>query len=162
MDLFLRPANPEDESFFFKVYASTRAEEMAIVPWNDEQKQQFVRMQFKAQTESYQREFPAAKYDVIVRNGAPAGRLIVNRSELGILIIDIALLPEHRNFGIGSALIAELKEEARKASRPLQLSVENFNPALRLYEQLGFEKVSEVGFYYRMEWRPGSTAGADI
>jgi len=35
--------------------------------------------------------------------------------------------------------------------------VERFNPALRLYQRLGFRHVEDQGPYYLMEWRPGAT-----
>ena len=154
MHLSLRPVSYDDEAFLFQVYASTRAEEMAVVPWNDEQKHAFLEMQFNAQRQSYQQQFPGAQYDVILHDGIPAGRLIVDRADQRILLIDIALVPEYRNKGIGSALIDDLKKEAQQTARPLHLTVENFNPAYRLYERLGFHKIGEQGFYWLMEWEP--------
>ena len=154
MSFSLRPVSLDDEALLFQVYASTRAEEMALVPWNDEQRLAFLQMQFTAQTQSYRQQFPGAEYQVILHDGVPAGRLTVERSDKGILLVDIALLPEHRNNGIGSALIGDLKTEAQKTGKPLHLDVENFNPAYHLYERLGFERIDEVGFYWRMEWRP--------
>ena len=158
MSLSLRPVSFDDEAFLFQVYASTRAEEMAVVPWSEEQKQAFVRMQFNAQSESYRQQFPGAEYHVILHGGVPAGRLTVERTEARILLIDIALLPAHRNMGIGSSLICDLKKEAQETGRPLGIEVENFNPAYRLYERLGFKKIDEAGVYYRMEWRPSEKA----
>jgi ribosomal protein S18 acetylase RimI-like enzyme len=158
MSLSLRPVSLDDEAFLFQVYASTRAEEMALVPWNDEQKQGFLRMQFDAQAQSYRQQFPEAEYQVILRDGVPAGRFTVDRSDKGILLIDIALLPAHRNIGIGSSLISELKMEAQRTGKPLRLDVENFNPAYALYERLGFKKIDETGFYWHMEWRPSAAA----
>jgi len=153
MSFSLRPVSLDDQAFLFQVYASTRLEEVALVPWNDEQKQAFLQMQFNAQTQSYQREFPGAEYLVILHDGVPAGRLTIERSDKAILLIDIALLPAYRNFGIGSGLIQDLKLEAQNTGKPLRLNVENFNPAFRLYERLGFEKIDEAGCYYCMEWR---------
>lgn len=158
MNLSLRPVSLDDEAFLFQVYASTRAEEMALVPWNDEQKQAFLRMQFDAQAQSYRQQFPEAEYQIILRDGVPAGRFTVDRSDKGILLIDIALLPAHRNIGIGSSLISELKMEAQRTGKPLRLDVENFNPAYALYERLGFKKIDETGFYWQMEWRPSAAA----
>ena len=153
MSSSLRPVSPDDEEFLFQVYASTRAEEMALVPWDAAQKQSFLQMQFNAQRESYQREFPRAKYEVILRDDVPAGRLIVDRSDEAIMILDVALLPEHRRAGIGTKLIRDLQFEAQESQRGLRLHVENFNPAFRLYERLGFTKIEETGFYWLMEWR---------
>lgn len=158
MSLSLRPVSPDDEVFLLQVYASTRAEEMALVPWSEEQKQAFVRMQFDAQRESYQQQFPDAEYHVILQDGVAAGRLIVDRTDERILLIDIALLPAFRNLGIGSNLIGDLKAETLKTGKPLWLDVESFSPALGLYERLGFTKIDESGFYLRMEWRPRENA----
>jgi ribosomal protein S18 acetylase RimI-like enzyme len=160
MDLALRPATHDDEEFLFQVYASTRAEEMGIVPWDDQQKQEFLQMQFNAQTQYYKQQYPRAVYSIILHDSVSAGRLIVNRGE-NISIIDIALLPEHRNYGIGSKFIADLKTEAQQTGKPLRLHVENFNRAYQLYERLGFSKIDEAGFYWLMEWRP-SPEGQDL
>lgn len=158
MSSSLRPVSPDDEVFLLQVYASTRAEEMALVPWNEEQKQAFLRMQFEAQGQSYQQQFPDGEYYVILRDGLPAGRLIVDRSDQRILLIDIALLPAFRKLGIGSSLIGDLKAEAQQAGKPLWLDVESFSPVYGLYERLGFKKIDEAGFYLRMEWRPTENA----
>jgi ribosomal protein S18 acetylase RimI-like enzyme len=151
--LALRPVRPDDEDFLFRTYAGTRADEMALVDWSPEQKQAFLQMQFDAQRRSYQMQFPDAKHDVILHGDASAGRLMVDRSEECILVIDIALLPEHRNSGIGSRLLRELQAEAAASDQPLRMHVENFNRARRLYERLGFTKIDEVGFYWLLEWR---------
>lgn len=103
--LTLRPVRPDDEALLFLTYASTRAEELQLVDWSAEQKQAFLWMQFEAQRQSYAAQFPAAEYDVIFRNGTAAGRLTVDRAGEQLLIIDIALLPEHRGTGIATALI---------------------------------------------------------
>jgi len=155
MAFSLRSAETSDEPFLFNVYASTRTEELAVVPWSDEQKHAFLEMQFNAQRQSYLEQFPGARYDIILDEGVPAGRLIVDRAEERILLIDIALLAEHRNKGIGSRFIADLKNEASESGKPLWLDVETFNPAIRLYERLGFRKIDEIGIYWRLEWRPG-------
>jgi ribosomal protein S18 acetylase RimI-like enzyme len=158
MSSSLRPVTPDDEVFLLQVYASTRAEEMALVPWSDEQKQAFLRMQFDAQRQSYRQQFPDAEYSVILRDGIAAGRLIVEQTGERILLIDIALLPAFRNLGIGSKLISDLKAEAQQAGKPLWLDVESFSPVFRLYERLGFKKIDEAGYYLRMEWRPSESA----
>lgn len=153
MNLSLRPASDEDQEFLFQVYASTRADEMALVPWDDQQKRDFLQMQYKAQAAYYREHYSQASYSIILHDGVSAGRLIVDRGD-NILIIDIALIPEHRNCGVGSKFISDLKIEAQDAGKPLQLHVENFNRAHELYERLGFTKVDEAGFYWLMEWKP--------
>lgn len=154
----LRPAKVQDQEFLSRVYASTRADEMALVDWTDGQKAAFLNMQFEAQTRHYRTYYPAAEYSIILRDGEQVGRLIMDRSAAQHLIIDIALLAEYRKLGIGSAILKELMEEARQAGLPLVLRVEFFNPAMRLYARLGFIKTREVNsIYHEMVWTPEST-----
>jgi ribosomal protein S18 acetylase RimI-like enzyme len=143
----------EDEPFLEKLYASTREQELAMTSWNDEQKAAFCRMQFVAQRTHYTQYFPEATHDVIEREGVPAGRLYVDRAEREIRIVDIALLPEHRREGIGTHLLTTLQEEARGVGKALSIHVEKFNPALKLYERLGFQSIEDKGVYLLMEWR---------
>ncbi len=153
MPVTLRPVQTEDDAFLFQVYASTRAEEMALVDWSQEQKQAFLEMQFNAQRQHYLAYYPDARYHIILREQVSIGRLIVNRSDEEILVIDIALLQEHRGAGIGTDLIRELQAEAAQTGKPLRLHVEIFNPAQRLYARLGFVKIAELGVYYELEWK---------
>ena len=148
----LRAAVPEDELFMQKVYFSTRAEEMKLIDWTDEQKQAFLEMQFTAQKTAYLNDYLSGEYFVILKDGEAAGRLIVERTEDTLLLIDLAILPEYRNLGIGTYFLEKLKTEATEKNQTLRLHVENFNPAHRLYERLGFAKVAEHSFYWRMEW----------
>jgi ribosomal protein S18 acetylase RimI-like enzyme len=149
----LRAATPKDEPFLRKVYASTRAEELARVPWSDEQKRAFTDMQFGAQDADYRRHYPAAQYAIIEVQGVPAGRLYVDRCSKEIRIIDIALLPEHQRAGIGTKLMRELQDEARVAGKMLTIHVEKFNPALHLYHRLGFQQIEDKGVYLFLAWK---------
>lgn len=148
----LRPITPEDESFLAALYASTREQELAQTNWSDDQKAMFCRMQFNAQTKDYQRNYPDASFDIIERDSVAAGRLLVLRSDEKIHVIDIALLPEHRGAGIGTKFLKELQAEAKAAGKPLSIHVEQFNPARRLYERLGFKQIEEKGVYLLLHW----------
>lgn len=150
--IVLRQSAPDDDSFLARLYASTRSAELAITGWSEEQKTAFCRMQFDAQTADYKANYPEASFQIIERDGSSAGRLCVMRGEKEIRIIDIALLPEYRAAGIGTKLLQELQEEARAAHRTLSIHVERFNPALRLYQRLGFKQVEDKGIYLLMEW----------
>jgi ribosomal protein S18 acetylase RimI-like enzyme len=150
--LTLRPIRPDDRSFLLAVYGSTREWELALVDWDATQKAAFVEMQFDAQQAYYQEQYEGAAFDAILVDGQPAGRLYVARRDDDIRIIDIALLPEYCNRGIGSRLLRALQSEAAAAGKPLSIHVERFNPALRLYERLGFRQLEDKGVYLFMEW----------
>jgi ribosomal protein S18 acetylase RimI-like enzyme len=152
--LELRPADRDDEPFLFALYVSTRAEELAIVPWDDAQKEAFLRMQFDAQRRHYATHYPAAAHDVVLVDGEPAGRLYVDRREEEIRIVDIALLPVYRGRGIGTALLTPILEEADAGGKTVSIHVEHNNRARRLYERLGFAQVEDQGVYALLERRP--------
>jgi ribosomal protein S18 acetylase RimI-like enzyme len=153
----LRPVTPEDMDFLYEVYASTRQEEMALVAdWSEAQKTAFLQMQFNAQSTDYSKNYPEAQFQIILRDGAPIGRLYVDWRTKEIHILDISLLPEYRNQGIGSGLLKEILNEGVQAGRRVTIHVEMFNPALRLYARLGFHRIADQGVYYLMEWSPNS------
>ena len=150
-----RPITPDDMEFLLRVYHSTREEELAMVlDWTAEQKDAFVQQQFNAQHVWYQDHYDGAQFDVILVDGVPAGRLYVHRRSREIRLVDITLLPEFRKGGIGTSLLRELLAEGEAAGKPVTIHVEVFNPAMRLYERLGFRPIEERGPYRLMEWRP--------
>ena len=148
----LRPITPGDESFLAGLYASTRAEELSVTTWSDEEKAVFCRRQFDAQSAHYTENYPGASLQVIERAGEPIGRLYVARWKREIRIMDIALLSAQRGTGIGTQLLRELQVEARSAGKTLSIHVERFNPALRLYERLGFQMAEDKGVYLLLQW----------
>lgn len=148
----LRPVEPADEPFLIELYADTRAEEMALVPWSEEQKSAFVLHQFKAQQQHYQKIYPGASHDIIRSDDRKVGRLYVARLDKEIRIVDLTVLPTDRNSGIGTHLLRRLIEEAGQAAKPLRIYVEGFNPSIRLFERLGFVRTEEQGIHMLMEW----------
>ena len=150
----LRPATADDDAFLLELYASTRAHEMTLVPWSDEQKTAFVRMQFEGQKTHYAAQYPQASHDIICQTEVPAGRLYLDRGAEVLHILDITMLPARRNGGIGSYVLGEILREARHADKRVTIHVESFNPSLRLFERLGFRKAEETGFHFLMEWKP--------
>ena len=100
------------------MYASTRAEELAVVPWDDVQKEAFLRQQFDAQDAWWHENYAEASFDVILVDGEPAGRLYVHRGPSEIRIVDIALLPEHRGSGVGTRLLDDLLPEGDAGANP--------------------------------------------
>jgi len=151
----LRPVAGGDRAFLLALYASTRAHELALLPWPDEQKAAFVEHQFDAQDSHYRAHYDGAALDVIEVGGEPAGRLYVHRGSRDVRVMDIALAPAFRGRGIGTGLLTALREEARASGLKLSIHVEEGNPARRLYERLGLRVVSaEHPPYLLMEWSP--------
>ncbi|MFG6107207.1 N-acetyltransferase [Leptolyngbyaceae cyanobacterium CCMR0082] len=153
-ELTLRPIADADQPFLRQVYNSTREEELAVVPWQEEQKQAFLEFQFNAQHTFYQNNFKQAHYWVIEQSSAPIGRLYLDRRADEICIIDIALLPAYRDCGIGTALLNTILAEAQARNQPVRIHVEPNNRALNLYHRLGFRQIGDAGVYNLMEWTP--------
>ena len=82
-----RAAEPGDSEFLLRLYASTRAEELAVTGWSDEQKSFFVNQQFTAQTQHYALHYSAADCRIILVDGQPAGRLIILRTEKELRLV---------------------------------------------------------------------------
>lgn len=137
----LRPVTPSDDAFLFELYASTRAEEVAGWGWSAAQAEPFLRLQWLAQRRGYDARYPSEGHCILELEGRPAGRLWVVRGEQALRLVDISLLPAYRSRGVGTALLRGLLEEAAAAGKPLRLHVARSNPALRLYERLGFTPV---------------------
>jgi len=151
----LRPIRPEDQEFLYRVYASTRQEELAVVAWSDAEKDAFLRAQFVAQHRHYLENYPSSVFDVVMVDGEPAGRLYLARWPEELRIVDIALLPEYRGRGIGSELLGNVFTEAAGKGLPVRIHVERQSPARRLYERLGFRLAADRGVYLFLEWQPG-------
>jgi RimJ/RimL family protein N-acetyltransferase len=148
----LRPIAPQDEAFLEALYGSTRADELALLDWDDDAKAGFIRMQFHAQHRSYLEAHPHAAFQIVLLDGAPVGRLYVDRTPEAVHVLDISLLPVARDQGLGTRLLHALMDEALGSDRAVTIYVEIFNRAQRLYERLGFQPVTAVGLYRLMRW----------
>jgi ribosomal protein S18 acetylase RimI-like enzyme len=152
MKITLEKATESDEKFVENLYFSTRKDEFAILGWSETQLEMFLKMQFESQQQSYKMQFPEAENSVIKKGEIAVGRLIVERTENEIRLVDIALLPEFRGQGIGGKIIKDLISEAENKRLPLTLTVLKTNDgALRLYQRLGFISVADDAVYISME-----------
>ena len=152
--LSLRAATDGDYDFMRRLYASTREAEMEHFPFDEAQKQAFLDQQFAAQFAHYGLHYPTCERNIIERDGMPVGRLWIDEWRDQIRLVDITLVSECRGGGIGSALVRQVMDRGAAADKPVTIHVEAFNPALRLYQRLGFEHVDTNGVYYLMRWTP--------
>jgi len=152
--LRFRPIGEADLPFLARLYASTRMEELAVTVWSDAQKISFLQSQFDAQHAHYQKHYTGSEFFVVEQAGAAIGRLYLARWTSEHRIVDIALLPEHRGRGWGTALLFDLLDEAVAAGKAVTIHVEKFNPAMSLYRRLGFVAAGEEGAYDLMRWQP--------
>jgi GNAT superfamily N-acetyltransferase len=150
----VRPVISGDEEILLQIYESSRGDDLRGLGWAEDRISEFLGMQYEAQQRFYEIEYKQAVDEIILWEDRPAGRLIVERREHEIRFIDVALLPAHRNHGIGAFLIQQLQDEARRERKPLRLQVIRLNRAVNLLERSGFVRTSETGTHFQMEWRP--------
>mgnify|MGYP002401351137 CR=1 FL=1 len=154
LGLSLREETEHDGGFTVKLYASTRAEELAPVPWSDAEKAAFLAFQHDAQHTHYRRHYPDAGWFIVESEGKAVGRLYLERWTREVRIIDIALLPIARGRGYGTALLKDVIDEASAAGKTVSIHVEKMNPAMSLYRRLGFRDVEDKGVYLLMQRDP--------
>src|SRR5947207_4858687 len=143
--LTLRAVTAADEAFLLFVYDRSRAEELAQAEWQEGQKEAFVKWQFDLQRREYDARYPGAEYDVILVDGQPAGRIWIGRNAEEIHLLDIVVLPEFQNRGVGGTLLRSLIEEAKQTGKALRHMVFIMNVgALRFYERLGFIVIGDL------------------
>lgn len=148
-NLSSRAATEGDDCFLQELFASTRPREMAFFGADEDQKRAFVSMQFSILPRSY----PKAEHTIILAGDVPIGRIIIDRKSDELRLVDIALLPDFRNWGIGALLIQQLLDEGRERQLPVRLQVFKYGDAVRFYERLGFQLIDDEGSYLKMEWR---------
>jgi GNAT superfamily N-acetyltransferase len=134
--IMLRPAITEDFEFFFALHESSLGPYVDEVwGWDDDEQRAYLA-----------RNLDVERARVIVAHGVDVGRLDVEERDAEVFLALIELMPEHQGHGIGSQLIAELRDRAFTDGKRVRLSVLDVNrPAYHLYLRLGFTEVSRDG-----------------
>ncbi len=132
-DVSTRPILATDAAFLLSVFASARSLELDALESRGADVDAFVRMQFAAQARYYEASYPGAQHSVVLVNGRPVGRAIIQRSGREIVIVDIALLAASRNVGVGSAVVQDLLDEADAGGLPVRCRVLQVNDAARRF-----------------------------
>jgi len=155
----LRTATGNDNDLLYRIFVASRLDLVAaIADWDDVQQDVFMRFQFNTQLDQYQKHYVDTCFDVIVAEDNVIGNIYSAQTDEEIQLLDITLLPEQRNRGIGHALIQDLLDDATRIQKYVTLHVRQGNPAIHLYLRLGFFETGKQDIYKRMEWRPFSAS----
>jgi len=150
-----RKAVPEDDSFLLDLFRQVRGDELALTGLPPAQLDMLLQMQCRAQGSGYRSQYPDSDHEIVLVDGVPAGRIWVDRSPDGFVLVDISLLRAYRNRGIGTALVTGLIEEARAAGAAVLCSVALTNQgSLRFHQRLGFAITGQDEIYYDLELKP--------
>jgi RimJ/RimL family protein N-acetyltransferase len=157
----LRPERADDAGFLYRLFRSHMGPGIAAMPVDDAMRESLLRMQFRSQTMTYRAHYPAARFDILERDGTPFGRLIVHEDAGVATFVDFALLPDNRAAGIGTTVIRGVLEWVAERCPVVRLSVLwNNEPSLRLTRRAGFVTVGEAPPYVQLEWRRPDAAPA--
>ena len=141
-----RAATEADVPFLLELRRKTLAEYLRTsgVPQSEVQHEQRVRLRFDCA-------------EIVSWQGGPIGLFKAVREGKDWTLLQIQLAPEHQGRGIGAQLICELLLEAQQHGAALRLSVLRTNPALQLYQRLGFRVTGETPHcYYLLRGSPGA------
>lgn len=164
--LHMRLASVDDLDFFQRLYATTRDElkQLGLAP---AQFAELLLSQQKIQEHGVRMTYPQAQqwtiylHDVASQTSTDIGRLIVDFSDNDWRIVDIAIMPDHRNQGWGSQVMQAVMAQARLTQGTVSLAVMRFNlQALALYTRLGFAPSKHDTIHAQMIWRSVSLAEA--
>jgi len=137
----IRAATPNDLPFQAALYASLHG--------------RCVEEQFDDQRHHYEQCYPQAAWFIVECGGQRVGRLILDRAEDHVHILDIALVADYRGQGIGSRILRDVIAEAEARRVPVRLFAFNHERALSLYHRLGFADVNDDGTHTELIWEPG-------
>jgi ribosomal protein S18 acetylase RimI-like enzyme len=149
----MRPAQPDDETFLFRLFGETQDHLVSIRP-NQQLWSMLIDMQYRGRKSSYSQQYPAAEDTILCRDNQPVGRLLVNHEQDCLRIIDIAVLAELRGQGLGAWSLRRCQQQAADAGKRVDLSVNPINPARLLYEHLGFRAMNDDLMNLEMTWNP--------
>jgi GNAT superfamily N-acetyltransferase len=160
LGLRLRDAADADWPFLQALFASVRAEEMALLGWPQAHLDALLDDQFRLQHHHLVTHFVGADFWIVERPNSesadvPVGRFYLDRSTPLWRVVDIGFLPEARGQGRGSALLAWAQVSAVAAGAAgidLHVAASNHR-ALSLYRRLGFRCADDTEDYHpRMVW----------
>jgi len=140
----LRPATVVDFDFAQRIYlAAGRIMTRGLFEWRQAEQEKRFAGQFKPE-----------ETRIIIADGAEIGWMQVRDEAASVFLAQLFLAEPHQGRGIGTRLLADLLDDARRRGKPVTLGVVKSNPAKRLYERLGFVVTREDGskFYMRRDW----------
>ncbi|CCD95478.1 conserved hypothetical protein [Bradyrhizobium sp. ORS 375] len=144
--LRLRLADTADEPFLCDLFGSVKGAQLAASGFPSAVLDLVVAQQYRAQVAGYAAQCPAAQSLIILRDGSPVGRLLLDRAITRWHVIDLALLPGARNGGVGREIMQAVAAAAREqGAEVLSLAVATSNEdAMRFYARLGFCDIADA------------------
>ena len=148
----LRVQRDDDDGFAAALYSSTR-DDLRQMPADPAVIAQLIAMQQRMQSHGYRQAYPHAAYLILQHGATPLGRLVLERQDQLLHLVDIAILPAAQGQGAGSAVLRGLQAQAGAQQCRIHLAVNKSNAAARaLYQRLGFRPRGENDVQEQLEW----------
>lgn len=150
----LRPATPADEPFLRSLMTRTMADELGAWAWPEAIRADLLQKQSQSRLVAMRSTWRGLDDRIISADGQPVGRIALAFTADEVWIVDLTVLPENRNGGVGTAVLRSILDEARRLGKPVRLHVNMAHRASRFYERLGFVKAGGSDVHQLMEWTP--------
>ncbi|WP_339882903.1 GNAT family N-acetyltransferase [Vreelandella maris] len=114
----------------------------------------YTQLNMRWDTDLFDRQWDELDSYVLVINASRVGLLCINHDEDAYYIRELQISPEWRCQGLGTAAIRFTADTAQQAGiRLLRLRVFCINPAIALYERMGFRILKTAAGMHAMERR---------
>jgi ribosomal protein S18 acetylase RimI-like enzyme len=149
----LRPAGPQDEPLLHGLFAEDKAAQLTAAGMAEALVHGLIEMQYRGRAMSYAVLYPQAQDLILLgADGAPAGRLLLDRNRERWRIVDLAVGAAQRGQGMGTQVLRLCQQQAAAVGARLELQVAAGNPARRLYVRLGFQVCGGDDVTVEMSW----------
>ena len=156
----LRPATPADEPFLRSLMIGAMADELGAWAWPPAIRADLLQKQYHGRDSAMRSTWRDLDDRLILLEGQPVGRIALARTADELWVVDLLVVPERRNGGVGTAVLRNVLGEAKRLGKPVRLHVNITHRAARFYERLGFVKAGGSEVHQLMEWTPVQYASA--
>ena len=148
----LRPARSDDFQFVWSLYEELMKPLTVelLGRWNEPGQKQVVELALANRAPADRSGQPATF--IILRDELDVGWMHVIESPDTFYLGQLYIAPSFQNRGIGTAILRELTDKARRGSKTLTLDVMKNNRARLLYERLGFRVIGQSEYKLQMQW----------
>jgi ribosomal protein S18 acetylase RimI-like enzyme len=113
---------------------------------------QFGEWNLDQQDRFFNKKWNPENFEMIMVDGSLCGYLSVFEYPDHFFLSEIVLLPSFQGRGIGTKLLIDQMQKAKRDSLPLRLQVLKANRAIELYTRLGFVECGRTDTHVQMLW----------
>jgi ribosomal protein S18 acetylase RimI-like enzyme len=148
----LRPISSDDFQFCWTLYRDLMKPLTVelLGSWNE-----------SGQKQAIERSLADSGASIIVVGESDIGWLRIGETDAEVYLGQLYVVPLMQNRGIGTAVVRQLCDRARREGKALTLEVMKNNRARFLYERLGFGVVGSSEYKLNMRWQCGDMKSGD-